>query len=327
MPETIAMTTVALRDPENPVSRELREMGYRLAVHPHILPPTREEQRVLLSDAVGLIAGSEPITREVLAEAPLLRVISRHGIGFDAIDLEAATERGIPVTFVPDAMTDAVADLTIGLMLSAARRIPAMDVAMKQGEWPRTMGADVTGRTLGLIGTGRIGMAVARRARAFRMRLLGSDPYPNPLFVEEVGGNYVPVEELLTDADYVSLHAPAMAGTRGMIGDAQLALMKPSAFLINCSRGSLIDEPALIRALAEGRLAGAGLDVLSEEPPTPGSHPDLLARLPNVVITPHIAAFTPITVSRMGRAAMENLLTVLRGERCPYIANPAVYGD
>jgi phosphoglycerate dehydrogenase-like enzyme len=324
-PETIAVTAVALRADENEVVATLRERGYRVLTRPKLTTPTRDELRPLLAEAVGLIAGSEALTEEVLAEAPRLRVISRNGVGYDNIDLEAATARGIPVTYVADIMVDAVADLTLGLLLSAARRIPELDAASKTGEWRRVMAADVTGRTLGLVGTGRIGMAVARRARAFRMRLLGSDPYPNPLFVEELGGDYVPLEELLEASDYVSLHLPAGPETRGIIDTAALARMKPSAFLLNAARGSLVDEPALLDALNAGRIAGAGLDVFCEEPPDASSAGAELMRHPNVVATPHVASFTPVTVAKMGRAALANLLAALAGERPEYVANPAVY--
>lgn len=321
----IALTTVTMRDENNEAAQTLKELGYSLAIHPSVVPPTREEQRALLDGTVGLIAGSEPLTREVMEEASALRVISRHGIGYDAIDLDAATDLGVVVTYVPDAMVDAVADLTLGLMLGTARRLTEYDAAMKRGEWHRVMGADVTGRTLGLVGTGRIGMAVARRAKAFRMRLVGHDPYPNPLFVEELGGDYLPLDELLEVSDYVSLHLPAMAETRGLMNAERLGRMKPSAFLINCARGSLVDEPALIAALKAGQIAGAGLDVFSQEPPKPGSTAEELAKLPNVIAVPHVGASTPITAAKMGRAALANLLAVLNGERPPYVANPAVY--
>jgi phosphoglycerate dehydrogenase-like enzyme len=213
----------------------------------------------------------------------------------------------------------------MGLLLSLARRIPELDAAIKTGEWRRGIAADVCGQTLGLVGTGRIGMGVARRAKAFGMRLLAADPYPNALFIEELGGDYVSVDDVLERSDFVSLHCPAGSETRGMIGAAQLARMKPTAFLLNLARGALIDEPALIAALRENRIAGAGLDVLAVEPPTPGSPSDELARLPNVLVTPHVASFTPRTAARMARASMENLLTALRGERPQHVANPAVY--
>jgi D-3-phosphoglycerate dehydrogenase len=326
MPEVIAVTAATIKNTNNEVAQTLIELGYEPRIHSPLKPPSREELRALLDGAVAVLAGSEPYTPEVLAEATALKVISRNGIGYDAIDLDAATERGIVVTFVPDAMVDAVADMTLGLILATARRITEYDRALKAGDWRRIMGADLANRTLGLIGTGRIGMAVARRARAFRMRLAGHDPYPNPLFVEELGGDYLPLGELLEISDFVSLHLPASKETRGMFGAAQLARMKPSAYLINCARGSLIDEAALVSALQESKIAGAGLDVFADEPPVPGSAGDALMRLPNVVATPHVAAATPVTAAKMGRAALQNILNVLKGERPAHVANPGVFG-
>jgi D-3-phosphoglycerate dehydrogenase len=327
MSDLIAITAGTIRDENNEVAQSLKERGYRLAIHSGGSLPTREELRALLAEASGFIAGSEPVTREVLAEAPKLRAISRHGVGYDNIDLDAATERGIVVTYTPDAMTDTVADLAIGMLLALARRLAELDAAMKTGAWVRGPGSDVGGRTLGVIGTGRIGMSVARRARAFRMRLVGCDERPNPLFVEELGGDYVPLDELLETADYITLHAPVLPSTRKLIRAETLARMKPAAFLINTSRGGLIDEEALLAALDEGQLAGAALDVFDTEPPSPGSSGDRLARHPRVLATPHIAAFTPATAKRMGRAAVANLLAGLAGERHEHVLNPAVYAQ
>jgi len=325
MPDTIAITTVAMRDENNEVAQTLLSKGYRLAIHPDMTPPSLEEQRALMAEAAGIIAGSEPITHAVMSEARNLRVVSRNGVGYDAVDLAAATELGIVVTFVPDAMVDAVADIALALMLAAARKIVELDNAIKQGEWVRALQHDFSGQTIGIIGTGRIGVAVARRAKAFRMQLLGCDPQVNPLFSEELHGSYVSMDELLERSDFVSLHLPASAGTKGLIGREQIARMKPGAFLANTARGSLVDEDALLEALNEGRIAGAALDVFCKEPPAPGSAGDLLQRHPKVVATPHVASFTPITVAKMGKGAMENLLAVLANERPPSVANPEVY--
>jgi D-3-phosphoglycerate dehydrogenase len=274
---------------------------------------------------VGIIAGPEPITREVMEAAKNLRCVSRNGVGYDAVDCDAAADLGIVVTYVPGAMVDAVADLALGLMLSAARRISELDSVVKRGEWIRPMQHDFSGQTVGLIGTGRIGSAVARRLKGFGVKLLGCDPYPNAAFAEELGGEYVSMDELLERADFVSLHLPASAGTRGLIGAEKLAKMKPGAFLINTARGTLIDEDALVAALDAGQIAGAALDVFSKEPPLPGSAAETLLRHPKVVATPHIASFTPVCAANMGRGAMENLLTVLAGDRPDYVANPSVY--
>jgi phosphoglycerate dehydrogenase-like enzyme/ActR/RegA family two-component response regulator len=321
----IALTAGTMRDLNCDVAKALRAQEYRVVVHPNAVPPNRGEQRLLLEEAVGVIAGSEPFTHEVMDEAKKLRVISRNGIGYDAIDLQAATELGIVVCYTPDVMAETVADHTFALLLAAARRITDLDAATKRGEWQRIIGSDVNGQTLGLIGTGRIGTAVARRARAFGMKLIGHDPFPNPVFERELGGEYLSLEEVLSQSDFVSLHLPSTPETRGMVTAERIGMMKPSAFLVNTARGALIDEAALLTALHEGKLAGAGLDVLSAEPPLPGSPATELARHPRVVITPHVASYTPITAARMGQAALENMLAVLRGTRPDHVANPQVY--
>ena len=325
MSRPIAITALALANEHNEVYARLVEAGYSPRLHTSMVMPDPAELRELLDGAAGVIAGSEPYPRELMLACPALRVISRNGVGYDAIDVEAATELGIVVAFTPDAMVDAVADLTIGLLLAAGRRICELDGHMKRGEWRRTCAADFTGRTLGIIGTGRIGQAVARRARAFRMRLLGYDPYPNPLFVEELGGDYVSLDELLETSDYLSLHVPSTPESRGMIGTAQLARVKPSAYLVNTARGTLVDEQALLLALEEGRLAGAALDVFADEPPRAGTPGRSLAVHPRVVALPHVGAYTPQAVARMGRGALENLLAVLEGRRPAHMVNPGVF--
>ncbi len=321
----IAVTSLGLRDENNAVSQSLKEKGYHLRTHPLMTPASREELRELLADSVGLIAGMELLTREVMEAAPHLRVISRNGVGYDAVDLQAATELGIVVTYVPDAMVDAVADLTLGLLLSSARRIAELAAEVKQGRWPREMAHDVGGQTLGIIGTGRIGTAVARRAKAFGMRLVGCDPYTNPLFVEELGGSYLPLEELLAVSDFVALHSPATAETKGLMNAERFGQMKRGAILINTARGVLVDEQALLDALDSGHLAGAALDVLSTEPPKPGTPAETVSRHPKVVSIPHVASYTPNTIARMSHGAMVNLLDVLEGRRPQSLANPEVY--
>lgn len=325
MPNSVAITALAIANEDNEVAQTLKAHGYQLAIHPHMVMPNRDELRALLSDAVAVIAGSEPYTREVMEEAVHLRVISRNGVGYDAIDVAAATELGIVVAYTPDAMVDAVADLAIGLMLAIARRIAELDARMKQGEWYRAIAADVSGRTLGLVGTGRIGLATARRARAFRMRMLGYDPYPNPLFVEELGADYTSLEELFEVSDFISLHVPTTPSSRGLVSAELIRRMKPGAFLINTARGTLVDEQALLDALNEGRVAGAALDVFSQEPPIPGSAGDLLARHPKVIALPHVAAYTPTAVARMGRGACQNILSILSGDGQAQIVNPEVF--
>lgn len=320
----IALTALALQQEGHPVVARLTELGHRLRIHRGDTAPEPDRLRELLDGAEGMIAGSERLDRDQLQAATRLRVIARHGVGYDAVDLAAATELGIVVTYVPDAMTDTVADLTMGMLLAAARRIPECDRMVKSGVWRRLDGWDLTGRTLGLVGTGRIGCAVARRATAFGMRVVGSDPSPSSQF-EEAGGSYLPFEQVLSTADYLSLHAPGGPSTRGMIDARALAAMKPGSFLINCSRGSLVDEAALLEALEREHLAGAALDVLVDEPPSPGSPGERLTRHPRVVMTPHIGSNTPETMRRMGWSAMEGLLQALEGIRPEHLANPEAW--
>jgi D-3-phosphoglycerate dehydrogenase len=323
LPDRIVVTPVALCQNENLLVNTLRQQGYEVVLHPSMTPPSPAELSQYVRGAVGMVAGMEPVPAEVLDGADRLRVISRFGVGYDNIDVAAATRRGILVTYIPDAMGDAVADLAMGLILALARRIPELDASMKAGEWRRMLGADVSRKSLGIIGTGRIGMAVARRAAGFRMRLLGYDPAANPLFVEELGGEYVSLEALLGQSDFITLHLPLLPETRGLIGAPQLAQMRRTAFLINCARGALVDEAAVYAALAEGRLAGFATDVYSKEPPEP--HP--LYTLPNVIALPHIASYTPATAARMSQAALENLLAGLRGEPPEHTVNPEVVGS
>lgn len=321
MANRIVITASALLQGENPVLEALRAAGYEPVVHPPGGPASRDELRGYLQGAVGMIAGMDRIDDELLAEFPDLRVISRFGVGYDAIDVAAATRHGVTVTYIPDAMVESVADLTLGLMLAVARRIPELDRSVKAGEWNRQLAVDVARRTLGIVGTGRIGMAVAARARGFRMRLLGHDRIPNAGFVESLGGDYVELDELLQQSDFVTLHAPLTPETRHLIGARELALMKPTAFLINAARGGLVDSGALNAALDAGQLRGAAMDVYETEPPEVGP---LLTRY-NVVTTPHTASYTEGTVTKMARASLENLLAVLRGERPENVVNPEVY--
>jgi len=319
--DKILLTPVALCQGENPVVQALRERGYDPVTHAGVAPPTAAELARYLEGAVGMIAGMEPVTAAGIEGAATLRAISRFGVGYDNIDDAAARRRGIDVTYIPAAMEDAVADITFGLMLAVARRIAEFDHGMKAGTWPRFLAADVTGRTLGIVGTGRIGMAVAERSRGFRMPLLGYDPVPNPRFTAEMGGTYVTLDALLGQADFVTLHLPLTPATDRLMSAAQFARMKPGAFLINAARGGLVDEEALHAALTSGEIAGFGTDVFRKEPPDP--HP--LWSLPNVVATPHVASYTGGTVAKMSERALANLLDVLGGRRPEHVVNPEVY--
>jgi len=285
---------------------------------------TEEEIAAALQDNEGMILGAdEPMTRKVLFALPKLKVLSRHGVGFNNIDVGAANERGIVVAITAGANDNAVADLAMGLIISVARRIPYFDHFIRQGEfWKRTPGNDVFGKTLGLVGLGRIGKSLARRASGFDMKILAYDLVKDEEFAARYQVEYLPLEEVLSRADFVSIHLPSSPQTAKFIGEGELKRMKPSAYLINTSRGNLVDEAALIRAMKEGWIAGAGLDVLEKEPPEK-DHP--LFALENVVLTPHIGGASLAAMRAMSLDSAANAIRVLRGERPTAMANPEVW--
>lgn len=272
------------------------------------------------ADALIVRRPSFQVTREVISRCPRLRVIGRHGTGLDNVDLQAATEAGIPVTYAPSAPTDSVAELTIGLIIAVVRRIADAHQAVREGIWHRErfMGMELAGKVLGIIGFGSIGRAVARIARAMGMAILAYDPYVSTW---PEGVRSVSLMDLLTQADVVTIHTPLTPETKGLLGREALARMKPGAILINTARGGIVDEEALAEALRDGRLGGAGIDVFSREPP-PRDHP--LVRAPNVVLTPHIGAMTEEAQRRMAFTVVQDVLRVLSGGRPEYLANPEV---
>ncbi|MGQ9629737.1 MAG: phosphoglycerate dehydrogenase [bacterium] len=273
----------------------------------------------ILPNVDGVIAGVDNFSSRVLeAASGRLKVISRYGVGVDNIDLVAASRFGVVVTNIPGGNTEAVADMTWGLILAISRRIPQFDRSTKAGLWERKIVGDVYGKTLGIIGLGRIGKAVARRATGFSMNLLAFDVLRDDGWAQRFGVKYVDLDSLLRESDFVSLHCPLTESTRGIIGMRELGIMKPSAYLINTARGALVDEGALYEALREGRIAGAALDAFAEEPPV-GSP---LLSLDNVIATPHTASHTYSAMEKMGWQAARNLLAVLRGEACDNIVRP-----
>ena len=269
---------------------------------------------------------SEPIDAELMDGAPLLEVIASYAVGYNNIDVQAATSRGIMVTNTPGVVTNATADLTWALLMSVARDIVIVDKYARSGEWTEWrpelfLAADVSGTTLGIVGIGRIGKAVARRAAGFDMRVLYYDPMRLDVETERaLNVEYVAFDELLQQADFVTLHVPLGPETRHMIDAAALAKMKPTAYLINASRGPIVDEKALVQALAARTIAGAGLDVYEHEPVLePG-----LAELDNVVLVPHLGANTRHTRDRMAEMTVENLSSALGGGIPPNLVNPDV---
>jgi glyoxylate reductase len=280
-------------------------------------PPSREELLARAREAAGLLSQlTERVDAALLDACPDLVAISNYAVGVDNVDLAAATERGVPVGHTPDVLTEATADLAFALLLAAARRLNEAEQAVRRGDWRWEpgflLGRDVHGRTLGIVGMGRIGRAVARRAEGFGMEVIHSSR----------GEGGLPLDELLERSDFVSIHAPLGPETRGLIGEDALRRMKPTAILVNTARGPIVDTDALVRALEEGWIAGAALDVTDPEP-IPTDHPLLAA--PNLTIAPHIGSATHDTREAMADMAVDNLLAALAGERMPHCANPEVY--
>jgi len=318
---------VTRRIPE--VGLEMVRAGCQVRLWEGEMPPPREVLLQEVADCDGLLCLlTDPLDAGTIAAGQRLRVISQMAVGVDNVDLPAATARGIPVGHTPGVLTEATADMAFALLMAAARRIPEGVEKVRAGRW-RTweplalLGADVWGATLGIVGLGRIGTAVARRAQGFEMRVLYHDRVRNLEREAELGLTYASLDDLLAQADFVSLHCPLTPETHHLIGEQALRHMKPRGILINTSRGPVVDMGALVRALQEGWIAAAALDVTDPEP-LPPDHP--LASLPNCIVVPHIASATVTARGRMATMAAQNLLAGLRGERLPYCANPEVYG-
>lgn len=273
--------------------------------------PTEAELIAALSGVVATVAGSEPYTDAVFAAHPQLRVVARCGVGYDAVDVAAATARGVAVCIAPGTNHGSVAEHTFALILGFTRHIPVRHATLAAGGWNRLMSLPLRGRTLGLAGIGRIGKAVATRAAAFEMRVIAYDPIPDAAFCAANGVTLVSFEELLRQSDFLSLHLPLTAQTRHLMNRAAFAQMKPTAVLVNTSRGGLVCEADLAASLRAGKLAGAALDVFEEEP-TPADNP--LRALANVVLTPHSAGVDAQSLLDMARSAAEAVASLSRGE-------------
>jgi phosphoglycerate dehydrogenase-like enzyme len=317
------MTRVLISSPRAPeeqeAMRELEAAGCELIVNLNRGRRTESEMMELVPGVDAVIAAMDPFTEPVFEVADRLRLIARTGVGYNAIDVDVATRLGVAVTIGAGTNDRAVADFAIGLLLAAARRIPQEHARVKAGAWDRPVGFDVWQKTLGILGTGRIGRQVAKRATGFEMRILAYDAVQDQAWAESMGVRYVPLDELLRESDFVTVHVPLFPETRGIIGERELRLMKPTAFIVNTARGGLIDEPALRKALIEKWIAGAALDVVEAEPPE-GAHP--FADLDTAVITPHLAGGTHGSVRAMSRAAIDEVLRLTRGERPLHVVNP-----
>ena len=300
----------------------LEAAGLEVISNPHPRSYTEAELCAALQGVFAVIAGGEPYTEQVFTAATDLRLIARWGVGYDQVDVEAATRHGVTVAMAFGGNHDSVADWTLVMMGALAEKLLPHNDRVKRGEWAIEEHRGLWRATVGIIGLGRIGKAVARRCRGFEMRLLAHEVYPDLAFGRDNAVTYVPLETLLRDADFVTLHAPHSPETAHLINRDRLALMKPTAFLINTSRGALVDEAALYEALVSGKIAGAGLDVFQHEPPT-GS--PLLA-LPNVLATPHIGGSDLAAQDAIAELCLQSVLAMAHGKSpgMAYLLNPEV---
>jgi phosphoglycerate dehydrogenase-like enzyme len=300
----------------------LRQGGFEIVYHGSPSQLTEEQTLHHLQGIDASLAGSEPYTERVLAANPQLRVIARVGVGYDAVDLDAATRHNVAVTFAPNTNHGSVAEHTFALMLGLAKSLISQHLGTAVGRWPRGSTLPLRTQTLGLVGLGRIGKAMTTRAHAFGMTVIGHDPFADKQWAAEAGVELLSLEALLERADYVSLHLPAIPATRHLINAQTLARMKPTAFLINTARGPVVDEKALYDALVNRRIAGAGLDVFEDEPPALDNP---LLKLDNVVLTPHAAGTDYRARDDMAHSAAEAIVAFYRGEwPAEKVVNPAV---
>lgn len=318
----VLIAPMTLVMPEAPFARLLRDAGFELVFPPQPKQLTEDELLELLTGVKAAIAGSEPYTRRVLAANPQLRVIARAGVGYDAVDCAAATEHGVAVTIAPNTNQEAVAEHTFALILALAKDVIPQHLALKTAGWPRRATLPLRGRNLGIAGLGRIGKAVAVRGAAFGMRLLAYEPYPDQAFVAQYGIKLMPFEQLLAESDFLTLHLPLTTESKHLMNRRTLALMKPTAYLINTARGGLVCEADLCAALSERRLAGAGLDVFEEEPP---SKPNPLCAFENIVVTPHAAGVDTQSRDDMAVSSAQAIVDLSRGQwPAEKVVNPEV---
>ncbi len=301
----------------------LKEAGCDVFMPPKLGPLPASDLLPLLNGADAVLCSPDDYSATVLnaPEAARLKIISRSGVGYDSIDWQEATHLGIAVAYTPGFLNEAVADYAFALLLTVARQVHAGHLAMTQGIWASVWGHDVSGKTLGILGCGRIGQAMARRAAGFNMRVIGYDVNPCPE-AEKIGIKMVSLDELLAESDFLSLHAALTPQNRGLIGARQLGQMKRHAYLINTARGALIDEAALADALRKGVIAGAALDTFSVEP-LPQNH--LFRDVPNLLLTPHQAAFAYETGEQVSMAAAEAIVRLMGGTQPQFVVNPNVF--
>jgi D-3-phosphoglycerate dehydrogenase len=273
-------------------------------------PSVQDEILELVPETSAIIVGLVPITKKIIEKSTKLKIVSMYGVGVNHIDLEAARKKGVIVTNCPGSNDQAVADLTMGLMITVARNIPQIDRDIRDGYWKKYLGGELWQKKLGLIGLGNIAKGVVHRAKGFGMKISAYDPYASTDVADAHGVQLVSFEEVVSESDFISLHAPLTEETKCMFGREQFKRMMPTTYLINTARGGLVDEQALYVALSNGEIAGAGLDVFVEEP----LKDSRLVELKNIVLTAHTGTHTKESIERMGIMTVENVLRVLRGE-------------
>jgi D-3-phosphoglycerate dehydrogenase len=320
----VLITAPGVTGPDDPRLEALRKAGWHIRTHrwPAGRPPEEEVVELVQGNDAVIASANEQYTRSVIQRADTLKHIARWGVGYETIDVSAATDLGVVVTTTQGSNHWAVADLAFGLMLAVARRIVELDKVGRTGKWARPLGRDVWQKTLGIVGLGRIGKGVAQRASGFEMKVLAYEPYPDLAFCERWNVELVSdMDELFRRSDYLTVHAPGDAENQNAVNAQRLALMKPTAVVINTARGVLVDEDALYSALVDGRIAGAGLDVRVFEPP----EDNRFESLSNVVLTPHIAGSTEEAQVVSAEMVVQSVLQAGRGERPHGLINDSVW--
>lgn len=320
----VLITARTINDVGQQAQGILTEGGCEMVVPPKLGPLKADELRKAIAGLDAALVSPDDYSAEVLATAELsnVKIISRWGVGYDSIHIPTATQQGIVIGYTPGMLDETVADYTFALLLGVARRIHEGHASMRAGEWSASWGHDVFNKTLGIVGLGRIGSAVAKRASGFNLRVLAYDPFPKPELAQKLGVKYLSLDELLEQSDFVSLHAAVTPQNKGLIGEAQLRRMKRDAYLINAGRGALLDESALLRALSEGWIAGAALDTFTLEPMAT-DHPFRTA--PNVLLCPHQASFARETGERVSNTAAQAIVDLKNGCRPQFVVNPEVF--
>lgn len=293
----------------------LKKYDYEIIRNESGKPYEESELINIIKDIDGIIVGLDKITSNVLKNAKKLKVITKYGVGMDNIDIEEAEKLGIKITFTPGANKESVADLAFSLMLCLSRNIIKLDNIVRSNKWEKIVGYEVYGKTLGIVGTGSIGKGVAKRATGFDMKILAYDKYPDYDFADKIGMKYVDKKTLLEESDFITLHIPLSDETYHFIDEEEFNIMKNTAYIINTSRGGIINENALYNALKNKKIAGAALDAFEEEPPLNSK----LFELDNVILSPHCGASTKEATDRMGIMAVEGLISVLEGMEPKYL--------